>query len=239
MNKLYKPEIVKKVIDDTHYYYVDGVFKPSVTKILQEAMPTPFALRQWIGEVGNDKAKEKLEKAGERGTAIHNACEEMLRGVEIDLTQFPVEADKKCLVAFKNWCAEYQPSEIEIETVVASELGYAGTRDIKCRLKGRERKTTIDIKTSSAIYIEHMIQVTGYVQADLEMTGELTDRMILHLNPKTIKGYKVYEEKDMEIEGKPVTIDDFMTVYKMYLMLNGGKIPQPKEVIDYPLTLKL
>ena len=127
MNKLYKPEIVKKVIDDTHYYYVDGVFKPSVTKILQEAMPTPFALRQWIGEVGNDKAKEKLEKAGERGTALHNACEEMLRGVEIDLTQFPLDSDKKCLVAFKNWCAEYQPSEIEIETVVALSPVNDGT----------------------------------------------------------------------------------------------------------------
>ena len=237
MNKLYKPEIVKKVIDDTHYYYVDGVFKPSVTKILQEAMPTPFALRQWIGEVGNDKAKEKLEKAGERGTALHNACEEMLRGIEIDLTQFPVEADKKCLVAFKNWCAEYQPEVVEIEKILASELDYAGTLDILCKIKGK--LTIVDIKTSSAVYDEHILQITAYQNALKEMTGESADRMILHLNPRTKIGYSVWEEKDMMIGNCIVTINSFMTVYNMYLMLNGGEIPQPKEVIDYPLTLKL
>jgi CRISPR/Cas system-associated exonuclease Cas4 (RecB family) len=237
MNKLYKPEIVKKVIDDTHYYYVDGVFKPSVTKILQEAMPTPFALRQWIGEVGNDKAKEKLEKAGERGTAIHNACEELLRGVEIDLTRFPLESDKKCLVAFKNWCAEYQPEVVEIEKVLASELGYAGTLDILCKIKGD--LTIVDIKTSSAVYDEHILQITAYQCALFEMTGELANRMILHLNPRTKIGYSVWEEKDMEIADNPVKIKDFMTVYSMYKMLNGDKIPSPKEVTDYPLTLKL
>ena len=237
MNKLYKPEIVKKVIDDTHYYYVDGVFKPSVTKILQEAMPTPFALRQWIGEVGNDKAKEKLEKAGERGTALHNACEEMLRGVEIDLTQFTVEADKKCLVAFKNWCAEYQPEIVEIEKILASELDYAGTLDILCKIKGV--LTIVDIKTSSAVYDEHILQITAYQNALKEMTGELANRMILHLNPRTKIGYSVWEEKDMMIGNCIVTVNSFMTVYNMYLMLNGGEIPQPKEVIDYPLTLKL
>lgn len=237
MNKLYKPEIVKKVIDDTHYYYVDGVFKPSVTKILQEAMPTPFALRQWIGEVGNDKAKEKLEKAGERGTAIHNACEELLRGVEIDLTQFPLDSDKKCLVAFKNWCAEYQPEIVEIEKVLASELGYAGTLDILCKIKGD--LTIVDIKTSSAVYDEHILQITAYQCALFEMTGELANRMILHLNPRTKIGYSVWEEKDMEIADNPVKIKDFMTVYSMYKMLNGGKIESPKEVIEYPTTLKL
>jgi CRISPR/Cas system-associated exonuclease Cas4 (RecB family) len=237
MNKLYKPEIVKKVIDDTHYYYVDGVFKPSVTKILQEAMPMPFALRQWIGDVGNDKAKEKLEKAGERGTAIHNACEELLRGVEIDLTQFPLESDKKCLVAFKNWCAEYQPEVVEIEKILASELGYAGTLDILCKIKGV--LTIVDIKTSSAVYDEHLLQISAYQNALFEMTGEGAKRMILHLNPRTKAGYSVWEEKDMEIKGKPVSVSDFMTVYSMYKMLNGDKIPSPKEVTDYPLTLKL
>lgn len=237
MQKLYKPEIVKKVIDDSHFYYVDGVFKPSVTKILQEAMPTPYALRQWIGEVGNEKAQQKLEKAGERGTAIHNACEDLLRGVEIDMTLFPLDTDKKCLIAFKNWCAEYQPEVIEIEMVVASELDYAGTLDILCKIKGKE--TIIDIKTSSAVYDEHILQITAYQKAVKEMLGIDCNRMILHLNPKTKIGYSVWEEKDMEIKGKPVTVDDFMTVYKMFLMLNGGKIPSPKEVADYPLTLKL
>ena len=89
------------------------------------------------------------------------------------------------------------------------------------------------------IYTEHLLQITAYQCALQEMTNELADRMILHLNPRTKKGYAVLEEEDIEIEGEPVRTKDFMTVYSMYKMLNGNKIPDPKEVIDYPLTLKL
>lgn len=233
---LYTPVIEKKILNDEHFYYVNGKFLPSVTQILRETMPMPFALRQWIGDVGNEKAQAKLEKAGDRGTAIHNACEELLRGLEIDLTIFP-EQDKKCLVAFKNWCADYQPEIIEIEKVLASQCGYAGTLDILCKIKGK--LTIVDIKTSSAVYDEYILQLTAYEQANFEMTGEHADRMIVHLNPKTKKGYAVWGEEDMQIKGYKVDASDFGSVFDMYLLLNGRKVPEPKLVTDYPLTLKL
>ena len=43
-----KFEIVRKEIDDSHYYFVDGEFYPGVTSILEEAAPVPYALKQWF-----------------------------------------------------------------------------------------------------------------------------------------------------------------------------------------------
>ena len=70
----YNPVIVKKEVNDKHYYFVDGKFHPGVTTILHESMPMPFALKQWIGDLGNEKASMKMNKAADRGTAIHDTC---------------------------------------------------------------------------------------------------------------------------------------------------------------------
>lgn len=236
MSDLYKPVIVKKEIDDSHYYFVDDKFTPGVTSILQETMPTPYALRQWIGDVGNDKAEQKLQQAGDRGTAIHAACERLLAGEEIKLKElFPKQADQKCIVGFANWCAEFQPDVKNIEFVVASKLGFAGTLDIFCEIAGEPY--IIDIKTSSAVYDSHKLQIAAYQAAFKEMTGIEATVAILHLNPRTIKGWSFH--KNPEIKDKPVTIEDFMTVFEMYKMLNGGVIPEPDLTTVYPELISL
>jgi hypothetical protein len=251
----YKPVIVKKEVDDEHYYYVgenetsEPVFFPSVTKILHEAMPMPIGLRMWLGEVGNEKADQKLNAAGARGTMLHQACEALLNGEIVEIKNFE-KRDQKCLVSFMNWFADFQPQDIQIEQMVASTLGYAGTLDIRCKISPEflvkhkikpQRPETdrwiIDIKTSAAIYLEHKLQITGYEAADYEMTGNRANRAILHLNPKTKRGYTF--DTDMTIGDKPITIDDFMTVFNMYKMLNGGVIPEPKIVDSYPEKLQI
>ena len=99
MQRLYQPVIVRKEIDDSHYYFVNDVYVPGVTTILHETLPTPSALRKWIGDVGNEKAQEKLESAGDRGTKIHNACEQLLKGQSVNLWQeFPSYTDKNALL---------------------------------------------------------------------------------------------------------------------------------------------
>lgn len=246
---LYKPVIVRKEVDDTHFYYVNDKFVPSVTKILQEAMPTPYALRQWIGDVGNEKAEEKLNKASERGTALHEACEKLLMGQEINLKEdFPDDTDKKVLVGFVNWAAEFKPIVHHIEIQVASELGFAGTIDIDCDIdpaiiyKQTKFKTDnpswiIDIKSSSNVYDSHKLQVAAYRQAKKEMTGVDSNMGILHLNSRTQKAWTFHTE--LEINKKPVTTEDFLCVLNMYKMLNGGVIPEPKLVNAYPEIISL
>jgi hypothetical protein len=207
--KLYRPVIVRKEVEDTHYYYVNGVFFPSVTKILQETLPTPPALKYWLGEVGNERAQQKLEKAGERGTKIHNACELLLKGGTIDLEkEFPDNKDKKCIISFIDWAVQAKPKfkNKGIEFVLASKYGYAGTGDFLCYINNEP--WIIDFKTSAGVYLSHLLQITSYQWAIYEMTGIKPRRGILHLNPQTKRGWTLHDK--IEIEGKDVTINDFL-----------------------------
>lgn len=244
-NGLYTPVIVKKELDDEHFYYVDGKFFPSVTKILQETLPMPIGLRLWIGDVGNEKAEQKMETAALQGTLIHAACERLLRGEEINLLEeFPKRGAKKMLTGFVNWFAKYQPRRLVInkvrlnpELTLASKHGYAGTADFVCNIN--DEPWVIDWKTSKGIYESHKIQVTSYQNAIREMYGITPKRGILHLNPLVKDGYSFITEEKMTIKDNPITIDDFLLVLKMYKMLNGGKLPEPDLVTKYPDTLRL
>ena len=238
-NTLYQPVITRKEVDGSHYYYVDNKFVPGVTTILHDTLPTPVALRQWIGDVGNEKAQQKLERAGERGTSIHNACEALLKGEEINLEKgFPNKADKKCVASFVNWVYETNPviaDPAHIEATVASVHGYAGTLDIFCYID--DEPWIIDIKTSSGVYDAHKLQIKAYQQAWYEMTGIMAKTGILHLNYRTKRGYSLIEK--MTIGGRELEFGDFLKVFDVYKMLNGGEVPEPPTVDTYPSIISL
>ena len=237
--KVYTPVIVKKELNNEHYYYVDEKFCPGVTTILGQTLPMPYALRRWIGDMGNERAEKRFEAAGERGTAIHNACEMLLAGAELKLEKdFPKKKDQKAIVGFINWFNDVKPefNVADIEMVVASQLGFAGTLDLFCKIDGEP--TIVDFKTSSAVHISHKLQITAYQQAFEEMTGVKPNRLILHLNT-TKKGYSVYDEKKMVIKKTPITTDSFMTVFEQYKMLNGGEVPEPVLEDVYPEVVTL
>jgi CRISPR/Cas system-associated exonuclease Cas4 (RecB family) len=250
---LYKPVILKKEVDDTHYYFVDGVYFPGITTILSETLPTPMALKNWLGEVGNEVANRKLNAAGEKGTLIHNTCESLLKGEKVNLVEtFPAknkfdianaEKDKKCVIGFINWINEVQPilkKHSDIEFTIASKDGYAGTVDLFCYIKnkkGKEEPWIIDFKTSASVYDSHKFQITAYQKAYEEMTGIKAKRGILHLNPRTKAGWSFYDK--IEIKKKDVTYSDVKTVMNMYKVLNGGQIKEPRLKSVYPETVKL
>ena len=237
--KLYKPVIVKKEVNNEHFYYVNDKFTPGVTTILSQSMPMPYGLRKWIGDMGNERAEAKFVAAGERGTAIHNACEHLLAGKKLKLTEnFPNKSDQKAIVGFINWFNKFKPefNEEDIEMVVASQMGFAGTLDLFCHINGNP--TIVDFKTSSSVHDSHKLQITAYQQAFEEMTGIKANRIILNLN-STRSGFSVYDDTKMKIKKEPITTDSFMKVFDMYKMLNGGTIPEPDMQDVYPDEVKL
>lgn len=236
--KLYRPVIVKKEVDQGHHYYVDGKFFPGVTTILHETLPMPFALKYWLGEVGNEKAQAKLKRAGDRGTKIHQGCEDLLRGKTVRLhDKFPQLKDQKCLISFIDWMNKAQPvyDEKYIEFTIASKHGFAGTLDFFCYIN--KVPWIIDFKTSAGIYTSHMLQLTAYRYAFREMTGINAKMAILHLNYRTKRGWSFVDK--IEIKKTPVKINNFLKVFKVYKMLNGGIIPEPKIIETYPSQIKL
>lgn len=226
------PNIVKKELDDSHYYFVNGEFFPGVTTILDEACPTPYGLKQFFLNNTAESAEEIKTTTGEFGSKLHNAYEQLLNGVELNLKDdYPKLKEKKHLISFYDWYREFQPENTQTEQTVASlTYKYAGTLDLFCKKNGET--WIIDFKTSNGIYWSHELQLTAYKQAYEEMHGIKIDHVaILRTGTKHKSGF---EFKEIEREFK-----SFLNTYNTYLDLHDGKIPEPPLIDIYPDTMKL
>ena len=226
------PQIVRREVDSEHYYWVDGKFTPAVTRILDEAAPVAFALRQFFLRNTVDSAKKILEETGVFGSMIHADIERLLKGEELDLTKHETKA-KKHLMSFHNWFHEFKPDmdSLKPESTIASlKHRYAGTLDLACTRKGK--KWIIDFKTGSGIYHNHELQLAAYRGAYEEMHNTKVDHVaIVRTGSRHKVGYEVKEVK------KPFKA--FLNVYQSYLDLHGGKIPNPPTIPVYPDKLKI
>lgn len=227
-----KIEIIKKEIDDTHYYFVNGEFYPGVTTILDEAAPVPFGLREFFKQNTPEQQEDIKKTSLELGSKMHDAYEKLLNGIELNLKEnYPTTKEKKHIVSFYQWFQDFQPKNFETEQVVASlDYKFAGTLDFICE---KDNETwLIDFKTSKFIGLNYELQVAAYKQAYEEMTGKKVDHMAIL---RTASQHKCgYEFKEVNRE-----FDEFMNVYRMYLSLHCGVIPEPPLTNVYPETLKL
>lgn len=224
--------IVRKEIDTSHYYWVDGEFYPSVTRILDVAAPKEIGLINFFKQNTPEDIESISNKALDNGSVVHDACSKLLNGEEIPLKDYQLKA-KKAISSFYNWFETYKPSDVASEQTVASVVyRYAGTLDMVCTLN--DKRILIDLKTNkSGIYFTNKLQVMAYKQAYEETTDEKVDECwVLRLGTTHKVGYefKLIDE---------VGIDDFMNIYATYLRINGGKIEEPPMVDVYPDTLKL
>lgn len=224
--------IVRKEVDSTHYYWVNGIFMPSVTKIIDEGAPMAYGLKQFLLMNTPESAEEIKNIAGDFGTEMHHAYEQLLQGRELNLfNDFKSLKAKKHLASFAQWFADFKPTQIETEQTVASIVyRYAGTLDLLCVKDGEV--WLVDFKTSRAIYWNYECQVAAYKQAVEETLGVKVDHTaILRTGSQHKCGY----------EFKEVTrpIESFMNIYKVYLDIHDGVIPEPPSMSVYPNTIKL
>ena len=224
--------IVQKVIDDTHFYWVDGEFMPSVSHILDIAAPKEFGLINFFKTNTPEEIDAISGKAKENGTLVHDACDKLLNGLEIPLKDYPLKA-KKALLSLVQWYDATLPKNISTEQMVASKINkYAGTLDLVCTIGGK--RVLVDFKTNKGgIYFTNKLQIMAYKQAYEETTGDKIDECwILRLGTTHKVGYEYKRIDD-------VSIQDFMNVYQVYLRMNGGKVEEPPMVDEYPEILKL
>jgi hypothetical protein len=227
-----KDLIVRKEVDATHYYFVDGEFYPSVSAILDEAAPKEYGLLNFFKTNTPEDIEEKSSVAKAKGSLVHDTCEKILNGVKVSIVDFPIPA-KKALMTFIDWYNTYQPKNYLTESTVASmKFKYAGTCDMICEIDNK--KVLIDFKTNKGgIYPSNKLQVMAYKQAYEETNDEKIDECwILRLGTTHKVGYEFKKIDD-------VTVDNFMDVYKTYLWLHGGKVPEPPVIDVYPEELEL
>lgn len=171
---------------ETHTYTANGVEVPSVTRII--APITGFA----------GAPIDRIEKAAERGTAVHLLTELHDRN---DLSS--VHADLAIqyagyLGAWQDFLNDYRPKFTGIEErVYHATYGYAGTADRFCvmdRIAG-----VLDVKTTSRIHNETGVQLAAYLEAantQLPKRKQLTHRWVVQLREDGTYDFRQFDAED-------------------------------------------
>jgi hypothetical protein len=177
-------------LEDTHTYLVDGVIKPSVSAIM-----TPLTMDHYK-EIDN----EILERACERGSAIHKATE------NIDLEkEYEIEDKwKDYLFQYKKFKTLRKPILKSVEQQLTNGE-YCGTLDRIYEIEGT--KWLVDIKTSSQVNTKLVqVQLGAYKKLLKHNKIKVQKYGVLHLS-KT--GFKL-----LEIEPREDIFNALLEIYK-------------------------
>jgi hypothetical protein len=178
----------------SHRYKLDGAWVPGVTTILgvldKPALPK-WAAKSVAEYVANNRAGvehlwdmgeralvdalksvpwEQRDKAGIRGTDVHDFAERIVKGEEVDVPEELVGHVESCLAFMDEW--DIKPVLVEA-TVASREHQYAGKLDLVAD-HNQGGRAIFDYKTAaSGIYKETAFQNVAYAFA--EFHGENGD----------------------------------------------------------------
>ena len=204
---------------------------------------------KWMGEIGFEEAQRRLIEAGVKGSKIHLASEDVLKGLKVEMTaKYPNKENDNAIeeltveeyegiMSLADWL-----ETVNIEVLASEIVGfndkhhYAGTTDLICRID--DQIWIIDFKTSPNIWPSHEIQLSSYKHLDFDLKElgiskeewEARKTAILQL------GYsrnKIKKYKFTEIEDK---FDIFLAVKQIWANECAGIKPLQK---DYPLFVKV
>lgn len=151
-----------------HIYRLYGAEIPSVTTVMK---PLSDDFYKSI-----DPAT--LDRAANRGTAIHNSTENYVQfGIEDVEPRYAGYFE-----AFKKWWAFRKPEPVATERKTYHKiLRYAGTVDLLCIIN--DRLTLVDYKSSAQVNTKLCdVQLEGYDRAFESHGVKIEDRIILHLS---------------------------------------------------------
>ncbi len=211
-------------------------FVPSVTFIC-DFYPKGIAFFKWLASKGWDESQALKEAAGDKGSKVHAAIEELIDGHTLTMESQivnpstgvlePLTLDEyQAIMSFVDWFKAVKPVVLGRElTVWNQEHQYAGTVDLLCTIDGE--LTIVDFKTSKAVWPSHRMQVSAYKHAQPKWaTAKL---MILQLGYERNRlGYKATDVEDC--------FPLFLAAKQIWAEETKGQTPSQK---DYPVSLTL
>jgi ATP-dependent exoDNAse (exonuclease V) beta subunit len=170
-----------------HTVYMIGSERvPSVTTVLNNLGWKFPALMGWQAKMlrqGIDPDAAKTD-AGTVGTLVHAMIQAYLTNKEVDYQFFSEAQRALAKTAFKGFLDWYDEKKVKPLAVEASlthtTYRYGGTIDLWCKIGSRY--TLIDFKSSTAVYLDHRIQVAAYSELAKHRYNKPHDVLILHLN---------------------------------------------------------
>jgi predicted RecB family nuclease len=196
------------------YETPSGKRYPSVTSVV--GMMTKSYIDEWRAKVGEQVANEISSRAANRGTLIHENCENYLKGLPLTFSMFQQEEKRM----FDNFLPLLkQITEIHgIETQLYSDkLQVAGTVDLVCKI-GNDYYI-LDWKTSSRYKseedIEHyFMQCAAYSFMFYERTGVIASKIKIAMTTEEF-GLLVFDQPTHK------WLQKFITLREEYAKTHG------------------
>lgn len=141
------------------------LWKPSVTTFIGSVLNKGIGYDMWLGNsISYKEACKERDIAAQRGTLVHNLCEELIIKGSLDVSEEIISdyGDEvlKRLMSFQDWFINIKPKIITTEyKLYHPDVPYSGTPDIICEIDGKV--CLVDIKTG-APYPSHQLQLTCY-----------------------------------------------------------------------------
>ena len=226
-------QIVQITTTDERWYKVKDMFVPSVTWIAGH-YPKGIGFYKWLADKGWDEAEAIKQAAGDKGSKVHKAIEDIILGKEVKIDakyrNNSTEQDEEltpqeyeCVMSFVAWLDEINPEILATEYVAVNEgIGYAGTVDMKLKINGEI--WLVDIKTSQSVWPEYELQVSAYKHADPEVQKMAILQVGYNRNKSKFKFTEVGDKFGLFLAAKEIWANE-----------TAGVQPSQK---DYPLSLK-
>ncbi len=247
-----KDGILRVTTEDERWYGIPNAegkteYVPSVTWISGH-YPKGIAFYKWLADKGWNEAEALKTAAGDKGSKVHKAIEDLLpeidskgtkpgktiahnakyinnsSGQEEELSVQEYDA----IISFASWFNEVKPEVLLKEVTVISTLhDYAGTADLICKIG--DETWLIDFKTSANIWPEFELQLSAYKTALQEMGVKIDKMAILQVGyTRNKNGYKFTEVEDK--------FPLFLAAQQIWRNETEGQTVLQK---DYPLEISL
>lgn len=217
--------------------------------------PKGVEFYKWLAAKGWDEAENIKTTAGDKGTKVHAAIEDVLNGVEVridskymnktlETMQELTLEECDAILSFKKWQDETKPIKLLTEaTLLSDKFNCAGTLDFLYRVEGEEANTIhlMDFKISKMVWKSYELQVSAYKQLVLEalVNGDIIIEGLDLSQPINIicevilLGY-TKNKAGFKLNVIPDKFDLFLSARSIWAEENDGASPSKK---DYPIVL--
>jgi len=181
------PEITAKTTDGIRLYETpEGNKYPSITTVL--SVRSKSGLTAWRKRVGEEVANYIARTAANRGTAVHNMCEDWLNNIPYNWPDAWKKHTKNFLphMLFKQLA---EKALINIDNIYSQECGlysdkYRVAGRVDCIAEYNGVLSIIDFKTSSKERTDewnesYYIQASAYAEMFEERTGIKIDQIVI------------------------------------------------------------
>jgi len=167
----------------TDYTVKDGTRVPGVTTVLGNLGWNKRALMLWAFKCGKEgkNIDSVRDEAASAGSIAHYFCECFLRNQPVDRSTFKDASDREwelgegAFNSFMEWYNDDHWETILIEPHLISETHrFGGTPDWVARRASNQKVYLFDFKTSRAVYDDHKIQLSAYVNLLKENNHDIT-----------------------------------------------------------------